>query len=421
MAFFKDTFRSLHVRNAKNIEVLDGLRAISMLLVLFYHAMLAVSASYENPQQVLETVGLGWLWIFNGDLGVDLFFVISGFLIAGILLKEGERSGSLDLKRFYAHRVLRILPAYYFVLLLYFMAGLPNKENMLSNVLFFNNFLPGDAQAMNWSWSIAVEEQFYFVFPIMLFMLTKLNRINVGFFWGLLVVSFLIRGGIIASDPMLATRPVSDIVTDQAFYYHRFDVLYDNLYSRFGCFVAGIIAAFYHVKYPQRCQEFLQSIDGKIAFVLAVVVMFAILFTPLYDARWAPDESFYIGFVVSYRTIFAMAAIYIMMSCIYGVSWAAVFNVILKSKLWIPFAQLSYSLYLVHPILMFIAGQAVTQLMAKSGAGPISLVMMTFTLGFVVSLILSLLIYVFVERPFMALRNRKRDQAATGEVLVSAS
>src|SRR4051812_26016871 len=89
--------------NANKFGSLDGLRAIAILAVLWHH-----HANYAVP---------GWTFTNRGFLGVDLFFIISGFLIVTLLLREIRQTTTLRLRNFYVRRILRIFPPYYLVLL----------------------------------------------------------------------------------------------------------------------------------------------------------------------------------------------------------------------------------------------------------------------------------------------------------------
>lgn len=108
-------------------------------------------------------------WIRNGPLGVDLFFVISGFLMGSILFAEFKASGKLEVARFYVRRFLRLIPVSIVIMAmcLYFLHGLPGEpvwnyaENCWANLLYVNNFLSRTQQYMGWCWSLAIEEQFY--------------------------------------------------------------------------------------------------------------------------------------------------------------------------------------------------------------------------------------------------------------------
>jgi peptidoglycan/LPS O-acetylase OafA/YrhL len=149
------------------IPSLDGLRALSIFLVVSLHTLQRYSINHH--------VGIGWYALFNGALGVSIFFVISGFLITSLLMKEQHKLGSISLRGFYLRRAFRILPPLYFyigvvVLLGIFGRVVLNTRDIVSSAFFFHNF--GEHSTM-WSvehlWSISVEEQFYLVWPLILF------------------------------------------------------------------------------------------------------------------------------------------------------------------------------------------------------------------------------------------------------------
>ena len=152
-------------RESRYFRPLDGLRAVSVLLVLAYH---------------VNTAAFGWL---SGALGVAIFFVISGFLITTLALREEERSGAVSLKAFYVRRACRIFPLYYVVLAIYVAAvvGLnwSNDRSLMVKSLpyylfYANDFSPYLHQVgapFTLSWSLGVEEKFYFVWPLLAFVL----------------------------------------------------------------------------------------------------------------------------------------------------------------------------------------------------------------------------------------------------------
>jgi peptidoglycan/LPS O-acetylase OafA/YrhL len=144
--------------------VLDGLRGIAIFLVMLTHT------------GVLP----------NGYVGVDLFFALSGFLITTLLYEEWDRTGGISLKRFYGRRARRLLPALGLMIVValvvdmicYPMTGWPFGWKALSSLLFVNNWLAatGHAKALgslNPTWSLAQEEQFYLVWPLVLIMLLR--------------------------------------------------------------------------------------------------------------------------------------------------------------------------------------------------------------------------------------------------------
>ncbi|MGI4952090.1 MAG: acyltransferase family protein [Janthinobacterium lividum] len=143
---------------------LDGLRGLAVILVLLAHASvtddLVGAAPFWRLVQVLRT----------GYVGVDLFFALSGFLITRLLLAERRRAGSINLRRFYVRRVLRIMPVYY-ISVLVVGAIWPTGPMLRTSLLLygFNYYLPFQPTPypLEHVWSLAVEEQFYLIWPLL--------------------------------------------------------------------------------------------------------------------------------------------------------------------------------------------------------------------------------------------------------------
>jgi peptidoglycan/LPS O-acetylase OafA/YrhL len=155
----------------KRIPSLDGLRALSIFLVVALHTLQRYSITHH--------VALGWYALLNGADGVQIFFVISGFLITSLLLQEQRKRGSISLSGFYLRRAFRILPPLYFYIGVVILLGVAgrialNRMDILSSLFFFHNLTE---HASMWSvehlWSISVEEQFYLVWPFILYACLK--------------------------------------------------------------------------------------------------------------------------------------------------------------------------------------------------------------------------------------------------------
>jgi peptidoglycan/LPS O-acetylase OafA/YrhL len=145
---------------------LDGLRALSIVAVIWHHAC-------QPP--------FGWAFLGRGAEGVSFFFVISGFLITSLLLRERDRFGSVSLTKFYARRTLRIFPLYFAVLAAFCLLGLVRGVGSDFGTRFFphlplyltytSNWSPARSAPFGYSWSLACEEQFYFLWPPVLVLL----------------------------------------------------------------------------------------------------------------------------------------------------------------------------------------------------------------------------------------------------------
>lgn len=164
---------------------LDSVRGLAILMVIFYHCFYWSIDVAAFPR--LERLFLTSLW--TGRLGVNLFFVLSGFLITGLLVDSKNRSDYY--KRFYIRRALRILPAYFATLAALAIAGTSWRFLGLS-FAYLANLTPlfGVAIAYPVLWSLAVEEHFYFCWP---FLVRKLT--NRGILWTAL--------GVVAASPLL--------------------------------------------------------------------------------------------------------------------------------------------------------------------------------------------------------------------------
>lgn len=153
---------------------LDSIRGIAILAVLFYHGFYwnVDVPRFSNPTRLVLT----GMWA--GRLGVNLFFVLSGFLITGILIDSRERRGYYS--RFYKRRALRILPAYLLTILVLAVGKLAPWNFIGLSLLYLSNLTPlfGVAIAYPILWSLAVEEHFYLLWPALVRKLGNPRLIN---------------------------------------------------------------------------------------------------------------------------------------------------------------------------------------------------------------------------------------------------
>ncbi len=171
------------------IKGLDILRGIAILLVLIRHGELENSILYT----------FGWL-------GVDLFFVLSGVLVSGLLFKEYTNSGKFNISRFLIRRGFKIYPSYYIFIFsalfldIYLNDATFHLKEILPEVFFIQNYTDGIWKHFCWlhTWSLAVEEHFYFILAILTFIITKTKiierkKIVIITLFLLFLISFLVR------------------------------------------------------------------------------------------------------------------------------------------------------------------------------------------------------------------------------------
>ncbi|WP_419699052.1 acyltransferase family protein [Mucilaginibacter sp. NFX135] len=177
---FSDIKEIPEVLDQKIYPSLNGLRAIAVIMVVISH----IAGHYKFLQPT----------VFLGYLGVNIFFVLSGFLITTLCIKEQITTKQLSLKNFYIRRALRILPvAYLYILVIVVLSSIfklgVSKSNIFSSALFAANFTYFHKPHLNMElghfWSLSLEEQFYLMFP---FLLKKSFKVFMSFILFILVV-----------------------------------------------------------------------------------------------------------------------------------------------------------------------------------------------------------------------------------------
>jgi peptidoglycan/LPS O-acetylase OafA/YrhL len=339
------------------IPCLDGLRAVSIALVLVEHGALTVGFPHTG------TFGgvLGNL----GGIGVDVFFAISGFLITLLVVRELRRTGTLSLKGFYARRFLRLMPAAAVVLLTVFVLQLIGHvqmggSNWLHVLTYTVNFDPHPVWETGHLWSLSIEEQFYLAWPVALLLLGP---------W---------RAGVLAAAVVIGA-PVLRLVMLRI---HPHDMgRYDTWTPlRVDCIAAGCLLAL--VAGNERFRERART-SGTIATGVVAAVALAVLVSTAIGTRIAAynvvlEESVRAGGIT----------ILIWLSINHdGTAWGR----LLESKAFVVAGGLSYSLYLWQ------------QLFLGPHRGG-TLARLPLALALAVSAAVAS--YVLVERPFLRLKAR---------------
>jgi peptidoglycan/LPS O-acetylase OafA/YrhL len=289
---------SLHYR-----PEIDGLRAVSVLSVVLFHSRIP--------------------GFTGGFIGVDVFFVISGFLITGIIFSEIKEK-NFSIVRFYERRIRRIIPALSVVLLANIVAGyfilLPPErmglsEAVTATALFASNLWvivagPPPIAPLLHTWTLAVEEQFYIAFPILMILLGNWTRYMLGTLLALAVFSLI--GGLVLEE------------------YHPFVASYGSP-TRAWELLVGSILAIVRTPQNQKWQECASSV-GLLAIIASVFIF--------HD-------------VTSRAVAIAVLPVTGAAAFIYGGGYTVAGRLLsLKPIVWV--GLISYSLYLWHwPILVF--------------------------------------------------------------------
>jgi len=292
----------------KYLPQLDGLRAVAVLLVCIHH----------------------WTEVGNrlGVLGVQVFFVLSGFLITGILLREktaisaGDQTIGFSLRQFYIRRVLRIFPLYYFCLALFIVFDRFDAREVgiwhalyLSNVFFFlhGGFSDPFSHYFAHFWSLSVEEQFYMFWPFLIF-LVPLVRLK-GVILAVILVAPLSR---VASYWLVGTEFVSHSI-----------LLVSNL-DALG--LGGLAAWWYQTR---------NSVPVAVTRVAKWLV--PVCFAEIVVVRLVPPQSW---FPLLDAPAVAVVGLYLVLSAAKGFGGLA--GQVLSNRMVVYLGRISYGLYIWH-------------------------------------------------------------------------
>ncbi len=346
-----------HISSVPYLPGLDGMRALAVVAVMVYHA---------NSN-----------WLPGGFLGVEMFFVISGYLITLLLISERERTYRISLRQFWLRRARRLLPALYMMMLLVTVwTALFRSEalgalrgNVIAGLLYVSNYYQiweglgytaaGDFAPLRHLWSLAVEEQFYLFWPVvMIFLLGRKGTRQVASVakW-LLVASVVIT---VAVALLFYPGPIADPnVTPDAYWWlgdrpiAKVDTLYLGTISRLGGILLG--AAFAMVWRPLAIVRGPLRSKGHLfdALALISIVFFGWLCWTTYLATPSGADPFLFRgglFLASIATLAIIAAV------THRGAWA---NRVLGNPVFRWIGTRSYGLYLYHwPIYQMIRGVA---------------------------------------------------------------
>jgi peptidoglycan/LPS O-acetylase OafA/YrhL len=334
-----------------------------------------------------------WFIAF-GWMGVDLFFVLSGYLIASQLMRPLATGGSPNYRKFFSRRVLRTLPAYIAILAVYFLVPAIRERDAIQPLWQFLTFTENllvdveSGTSFSHAWSLCVEEQFYLIFPIVVMLLSTRPSASktVTAIASVVLFGILLRGYLWLSHVSTeAFDPTSD---PSALSY--MELIYYPTWSRLDGLLAGISIAGIEIFRPSWWHK-MTSRPNLLFAVGGVGVAAAIL--------WFGEQ---IGTL--YPTMFAFPLLAFSIAAIVA---GAADSRSLVGHVNVPGAKAlstgAYSLYLSHKI--------VFHLVAQSREGPPN--WLYFALALALALALGTALYWVVERPFLLLRDRLDGRTRT--------
>jgi peptidoglycan/LPS O-acetylase OafA/YrhL len=362
-------------------ENLDGLRFLCFLSVFFFHSF-HTDFDYIKTTDIYHFIKRD---VFgNGNLGVNFFFVLSGFLITYLLIEEKKLNGQIDIKKFWLRRILRIWPLFYLCIIIGFFifpflksafGQQPNETATIwyyltftNNFDFIKNGLP-DASILGVLWSVAIEEQFYFVWPIILYLL-PIKKYWLAF--SIVIITSLIFRGF--NNNYMAHE------------HHTLSCIGDMAIGAFGAWLI------------QTNENFKTKVQNlKRIYIWLIYILFLLIY--IYRDEILSLNNFLLD-VVERPLIAVIILLIILEQCF---SDKSLFKMS-KFKLLTKYGTITYGLYCLHFIGILIVTTLTKKYSLNTELWQVIIIDTSFAL--VLTIVISLISYNIYEKPFLKLKEK---------------
>ena len=345
---------------------INGIRVISMFWVILGHAAYWPwqSLIYANYLEYFEKMPKYFLFqpIINFAFAVDSFFVLSGLLLSYLGMKEMKRNqGKFTFISFYLHRLLRLSPAYYLVVVFYFKLlpyigsgpfwlfkdEVDNCEKYWwTNILYINNFYPAASytdMCYALSWYLAVVVQFFMISPIFLLLLYHFWEIGFVVIVGTMLTSIAMIGTVVG------IKDYNVVGVDPSI-----NMIYVKPYCRINAYLIGILLGF--ILYKQwrvRYKLWINICFYSVTWIIAISCCFIIVFGQYKTWNGHPfTKAEYMMYYMFNHTVFSIGIALMIYACHNG--FGGIIDKILSWNFWVPLSRLSYMAYLFHVIVIIL-------------------------------------------------------------------
>ena len=354
------------------ITSLNGIRVLSMGWVILAHThyWALITGVLKNPVYILghTTHRFSFQPITNGFFSVDSFFFLSGVLVAYLTLREMERrKGRFPVITYYLHRYLRLTMVYAFLLFFWWnltvhlgngptwrsLAGVGSnfqkncEKYWWTNFLYINNLYPWglDQECMPWTWYLSNDMQFYILAPLILIPLYFLFPVGL-VVAGILVVVTFVANGAIAGLKHFQANVFQDPNASES------NDIYIKPYTRAAPYIVGLVLGYMLFKKVRfNFHWFVNWLLYHVVLLVAAGCLFSVVYG-VYSSwdRGGLSLAENVAYFTLSRFVWAVGLSLLVFACHNG--HGSAINTFLSMRFWIPLSRLTYSAYLIHPILL---------------------------------------------------------------------
>lgn len=400
----------------------DFLKGLSVLMVILFHIFFAIFILFKKePEKLNAFIDSipSWLsFVLSFDKAVDIFFMLSAFLLSFALFKVWDKKHSIHIRRFYLHRFFRIYPLFVVALLLY---GLGDIDKLIHegwySLLFIENIYSKGIIPVQWS--LSIEMQFYLVLPFLLIFLAKSKR-PILWLSLLILLSVVLRFYLAGQDPVIYQYHWYSLLdTPEGKVY--MDSMYYLIESRITPLLLGVIWALILWKYPQPFLK-LSSLQLAVFWTVSLTIIYLSMRFPVYhqDALYYEHFTPQLNWVVIslHRVIFSLAILGLILLSYYQVKttesgslFQRMKQQVLSWKIWRLLSEVAYPMYFFHFPFIVLAWVLVLGTTDIKEIDSISLLLVpvAFILAVLFTLYFSLWLHYAVEARFIRI-GKKLEQ-----------
>ena len=356
---------------ANAITCFSGIRVISMSWIILVHTFTFQLNPYTeiNNNYIIRHYEPEFSFqpIVNGNFSVDSFFFMSGVLSAYLTLNQMQKKeGRFPVVTYYLHRYIRLTMVYAFVLFFWWTLNVHLRNGPMwrarfgedsemqkncqkywwTNLLYINNFYPRKLfdECMIWSWYLSNDMQFFVLAPIIIIPLYFFFPLGL-IISGILLVATFVANGAISAVEELDTSPVQE---------HTSDKIYTKPYTRAAPYIIGlIIGCVFFKNIKIKIRWFVDWQIYSVIFLIGACCLFACVYG-LYSSfdRGGLSLAETVSYFMFSRFTWGVGLALIVFTCHNG--YASVINSFLSMSFWVPLGRLTYTAYLVHPIVLLV-------------------------------------------------------------------
>ena len=415
-------------RRHDRYAVFDGVRGISVMVMILFHALYGITRLLEGEQLTAFIdhfpSWMDWAWQARGS---DIFFLMCGLLVGRSLIREYIHNGKMNVPRYYKRRLMRLLPLFWLAILLHFAAVPHATDYLLSNLLFIANFIPGQEHILPIGWSMDVQMHFYILLPIIIWAAYKTRRPMLTIII-MFIAASVIRYAILLTEPQLYKISIHQLLTEREYRTTFNHLMYTRLLTRIGPFIMGLLLAEIDFHHGEKIKDYFKDKlwSSTTIFIVGAAILYIATYVPIHNPKAAfyatNNELLNLLYHACDRNLFNLGLGTLIFAVLYTNGPSLLLKRMLSWPIWHPLAELVYPIYLFHFPFIILAAVTVFGTTNQHAIHAVSNLQFVGIVLFATlyTALFSIIAHLFIEKPFLNIRNAEAPSVIPSAELAAA-